>query len=138
MGNELDERIPHRPHKWGEIMTGAIVIRWSATVPGREAKGLEVLTNAVGHFDELQKEGRIHGHREYFSLTGGEGGFMIVEGGVAELLAITAEDQTVKMNAQAAAVVQGFDVQVYGGGSDQAVQELVGSYVSGLQELGYL
>jgi hypothetical protein len=119
-------------------MTGAVVIRWAATVPGREAKGLEVLTNAVGHFDELQKEGRIHGHREYFSLTGSEGGFMIVEGDVAALLAIIAEDQTVKLNAQAAAVVKDFHIQVYGGGSDQAVQGMVGSYVSGLQDLGYL
>jgi hypothetical protein len=119
-------------------MTGAIVIRWAATVAGREAKGLEVLTNAVGHFDELQKEGRIHGHREYFSLTGSEGGFMIVEGEVAALLAIIAEDQTVKLNAKAAAVVKDFHIQVYGGGSDQAVQGMVGSYVSGLQDLGYL
>jgi len=119
-------------------MTGAMVIRWGASIPVREAKGLEVLTNAVTHFDELQKTGRIHSHREYFALTGAESGMMIVEGEVPELLAIIAEDETVKLNAQAAAVVQNFEIQLFGGGSDQAVQGMVGSYMSGLQELGYL
>ncbi|MDX6216189.1 MAG: hypothetical protein QOG99_1773, partial [Frankiales bacterium] len=36
-----------------------------------------------------------------------------------------------------AAIVQDFTVQVYGGGTDQAVQELMGSYVTSLQEIGY-
>jgi len=119
-------------------MMGAVVIRWGASIPVREGKGLEVLSKAVMRFEELQKDGRIQAHREYFSLTGGESGFMLVEGEVAELQAILAEDETIKMNAQAAAVVQNFEVQLYGGGNDEAVQSLVTSYVAGLKELGYL
>ena len=60
-------------------MNGAVVIRWGASVPGREAKGLEVFGNAVMRFEEYLKAGRIHSHREFFSLTGQDGGFMIVE-----------------------------------------------------------
>jgi hypothetical protein len=119
-------------------MNGAIVIRWAASIPGREAKGLEVFGSAVARFEELAKTGRIHGHREYFSLTGTESGFMLVEGQVSELLAIVAEPETIALNAQAGAIVQGFEIQVYAGGTDQAVQELMGSYVGSLQQIGYM
>jgi hypothetical protein len=119
-------------------MNGAIVTRWGASVTGREAKGLEVFGNALQRFEGLLKAGRIHSHREYFAMTGADGGFMIAEGEVAELLAIVAEDETLKLNAQASAIVQDFQVQVYAGGSDQAVQNMVGLYAGGLQEIGYM
>ena len=119
-------------------MNGAIVIRWAASIPGREAKGLEVFGAAVARFEEMAKSGRIHAHREYFALTGTDGGFMLVEAPVAELLTIVAEPETIALNAKAAAIVQGFEIQVYAGGTDQAVQELMGSYVGSLQEIGYM
>jgi hypothetical protein len=119
-------------------MNGAIVIRWGATIPGREAKSLEVFGNAVARFEGFLKAGRIHSHKEFFSITGGDGGFMIVEGDLPELLAITAEEDTLRMNSQAAAIVQDFETQVYGGGTDQAIQGLVGVYINGLQEIGYM
>jgi hypothetical protein len=119
-------------------MNGAVVVRWGANVAGREAKGLEVFGNAVAHFEGLLKAGRIHSHKEFFAVTGGDGGFMIAEGELSELLAITAEEDTLRMNAQAAAIVQDFEVQVYGGGTDQAIQGLVGLYANGMQEIGYL
>lgn len=119
-------------------MTGAIVIRWGASVAGREAKGLEVFASAVQRFEEHLKSGRISSHREYFSLTGLDGGFMIIEGEVSELLTIVGEDETVALNAKAAAIVKDFETQVYGGGSDQAVQNLVGTYMTSLQEIGYM
>lgn len=89
-------------------------------------------------FEELTKQGRVHGHREYFSVTGAEGGFMIVEGEVSELLALSGEEDTLRLNGKAASVVQDFEVQVFAGGSDQAIQQMVGNYVGGLQELGYM
>jgi len=119
-------------------MTGAVVISWGAGIPGREAKGVEVFGKAVGRFEELAKQGRIHSHREFFSVTGPDGGFMILEGELSELLSITAEPETLALNAQAAAIVSDFEVRVYGGGSDQAVQQLMGNYASSLQEIGYM
>ena len=120
------------------VMNGAIVVRWGASIPGREAKGLEVFANAVAHFEGLLKAGRIHSHKEFFSVTGGDGGFMIVEGELSELLSIAAEEDTLRLNAQAAAIIQDFENQVYGGGTDQAVQGLMGLYVNGMQEIGYM
>lgn len=119
-------------------MRGALVIRWGAGVPGREAKGLEVFGKAVERFEQLAKDGRIDTHREFFAVSGRDGGFMIADGEVAELLAILSEEDSLRLNVQAAAIVQDFETQVYGGGTDAATQQMVGVYASGMQEVGYL
>ena len=119
-------------------MNGAIHISWKASIPGREAKGLEVFGSAIARFEGLAKQGRIHAHQEYFAVTGAEGGFMIVTGELAELLKITAEPETLALNAQAAAIVQNFEIQVFAGGSDQSIQELVTNYSQSLQQIGYM
>ena len=118
-------------------MNGAIQISWKQSVPGREAKGLDVFGTAVSRFEGLAKEGRIHSHQEYFAVTGSEGGFMLITGDLDELLKIAAEPATLALNTQASAIVQDFTIQVYGGGTDQSVQELMGTYVGSLQEIGY-
>ena len=119
-------------------MNGATVIRWGATVPGRETKGLEVFGKAIEYFEGLSKKGRIHGHREYISLTGSSGGFMVVEGDTKELLALQADPDVLALNSQAAAIVQDFEIQVYAGGTDKAIQDLIGTYSTAVGELGYM
>jgi len=119
-------------------MNGAVLIRWGQGIPGRETKGLDVFGKAVARFEQLTKEGRVQGHREYFSLTGHEGGFMVIDGEVDDLLKVLAEEDTIRLNAQAAAVVQDFEIQAFAGGNDQAVQQLMGAYTGSLQEIGYM
>ena len=119
-------------------MNGATVIRWGAGVPGREAKGLEVFGKAIEFFEGLSKTGRIHGHREYIALTGESGGFMLVEGDTKELLALLAEPEILALNAQAEAIVQDFSIRVFAGGTDQAIQGLIGTYSTAVGELGYM
>lgn len=119
-------------------MNGAMKVSWGASVVGREAKGLEVFGEAVTRFEGLAKQGRIHEHKEYFAVTGADGGFMLISGELDELLKIAAEPETIALNAKAAAIVQDFTIQVYGGGTDQAVQELMGAYAGSMQQLGYL
>jgi len=119
-------------------MTGAVIARWGGNVPGREAKGLEVFGKAVERFENLQKEGRIHGHHAYLAATGRVGGFMIIEGEVEELQRILVEPETLKLNSQAASICENFEMQLYIGGSDQSVQQSIGTYVDGLAELGYM
>lgn len=119
-------------------MNGAIVIRWGASIPGREAKSLDVFGAAVERFEGMTKEGRIHAHREYFCITGRDGGFMLVEGRLEELMKIAAEPETLALNLKAAAIVEDFEVQIYGGGNDQSVQELMGTFTTSLGELGYM
>lgn len=119
-------------------MNGATVIRWGAGVAGREAKGLEVFGKAIELFEGLSKKGVIQGHREYIALTGRAGGFMLVEGETKELLALLAAPEILALNAQAESIVEDFSIQVFAGGTDQAIQEMIGTYSGALGELGYL
>lgn len=119
-------------------MNGAIVARWGATIPGREAKSLEVFGKSLERFEGLAKAGRITSHHEYISLTGSNGGFMIADGEVGELQKILVEPETLALNTQAVSIVQDFEINLYGGGTDEAVQNLMGTYLSSLAELGYM
>ncbi|MBI2170265.1 MAG: hypothetical protein HYU28_12325 [Actinobacteria bacterium] len=117
--------------------TGAIVLRWTTPVRGREAAGLDVFGDALQYYEELAKEGRIISHREYFR-TGGEGGMMIVEGFVPELHLIMQEDAFVRLQLRAGAIVDDFECELVAGGSDRTVQELMTAYTEELTALGYL
>jgi hypothetical protein len=119
-------------------MNGAVVARWGSTRPGREAKALEVFGKSLERFEGLAKEGRITGHHEYISLTGRLGGFLIADGELAELQKILVEPETLALNSQAEAICEGFEINLYAGGTDQAIQELMGTYMGAVGELGYL
>lgn len=119
-------------------MNGAIVARWGADIPGREAKALEVFGTAIERFERLAKEGRIHAHHEYIAVTGSSGGFMIAEGEIGELQKILVEPETLALNTKATAICQDFEINLYAGGNDQTVQELVGTFAGALGGLGYL
>lgn len=119
-------------------MNGAVLIRWGTGIPSREAAGLDVFGKTVTHFEELAKSGRVHGHQEYFSVTGRSGGFMMIDGELDELMKILAEDETIKLTEQASAVVSDLDIQAFAGGNDQTIRQLVTAYTANLQEIGYM
>jgi hypothetical protein len=119
-------------------MNGALMIRWGSNIPGRESVGLDVFSSAINRFENLTKQGRIHGHREYLPVSGREGGFALLEGELDELLKIMAEEESLRLNAQASAVVLDFEVQAYLGGSDQAIQQEISTYTTSLHDLGYM
>lgn len=122
-------------------MNGAIVISWGNPVRGREQKSLEVFTKALAYYDGLAKQGRIHGHREYFGITGNAskvGGFVLVDGNLQELLSIQTSDESLRLMADAGAIVENFTVQVYAGGTDASVQDQLVRYTEELQKLGYM
>lgn len=120
------------------MTTGAVKVSWGASVAGREAKGLEVFGSAVERFEELAKSGRIHSHQEYFAVSGRSGGFMLIQGELEELQKIFIEPETIALNSKAEAITHDFEIQVFAGGSEQSVQEMMGIYMSGMQEMGYL
>lgn len=120
------------------MTTGAVVGRWGSVIPGREAKALEVFGKSVERYEQLAKQGRIHSHREYIALTGKIGGLSVIEGEIEELQKILVETETISLNSQAEAIVQDFEVNLYVGGSDQAIQEVMGTYMTATAELGYM
>lgn len=120
------------------MTTGAVVVSWGAVIAGREAKALEVFGKSIERFEQLSKQGRIHAHKEYISLTGRIGGFTIIEGELEELQKILIEPETLTLNSQAEAIVHDFRQNLYAGGTDQAVQEVMGTYMTATAELGYM
>lgn len=119
-------------------MNGSLLMRWGSTMPGREAKALEIFGKAVARFEQYAKEGRVHGHREYFSVTGPQNGFMIVDGEVDQLMTILGEEDTIQLNGQAASIASDFGVEVYAGGDDQTVQVLMNRYTESMGQLGFM
>jgi hypothetical protein len=122
-------------------MNGALIITWGGSPAGREAKGLEVFGKAIAHFDELAKSGRVHGHKEYISLTGNideVAGTMVVEGPIEDLLKIQTEEKTRVLLTEAALIAGNFTVRVAVGGDEQTLTEEIGLYTQTLQGLGYL
>jgi uncharacterized protein YqgV (UPF0045/DUF77 family) len=63
---------------------------------------------------------------------------MMVEGDLDELMKILAEQETLKLNNQASAIVSDFEIQAYAGGTDNAIQQLIGDYTASLQEVGFM
>ena len=122
-------------------MNGALIVTWGANIPGREAKGLEVFGKALAHFDELAKKGRIHGHKEYISLTGNVdhlAGFMVVEGPVDELLKLQTEDSTRALLIEGATIAKNFTATLTAGGDEQTLTKEITLFTKTQQELGYM
>ena len=114
--------------------TGAIIMRWEGTTRGREAAGFEAFGNVLGYFEELAKEGRIIGHREYFALNGS--GTILLEGLLPELHQIVQEDEFLRQAVVGQSMVEGFTVEVCAGGSDQTIQELMALEIGVQEKLG--
>ncbi len=122
-------------------MNGALIVTWGSNNPGREAKGLEIFGKALAHFDELAKKGRIHGHKEYISLTGNVdelAGVMVIEGPVEELFRIQTEEATRALLIEASAVVKNFNTTVTAGGDEQSLTHEITLFTKTQQNLGYM
>jgi formylmethanofuran dehydrogenase subunit C len=117
-------------------VNGAILHTWEGTVPGRETKGLEVFGRALAYYDELAKEGRIHGHSEFFAPSGSPAGMVLVTGDVDELRSIEMEDGYMAILTEAPLMAQGFRSQLMGGGSGDDVTEGITRYLETLTRLG--
>ena len=122
-------------------MEGAMLVTWGGPVPGREAKGLEVFGKSLAMSEKAAKEGRIHGHKEYFALTGNAtalSGFQVIEGDLDQLHELQREDDWLQLQMEAGAITQNFSVTFCAGGSDSAVQEIMQVYMKASGNLGYL
>ena len=115
--------------------TGAIFFSWGAPVRGREAQGLAVFGEALQYYEELAKEGRIIGHREYF-FADREGGCLVIEGLLPELYQLIQENRFIKLQMKAQSIMQDLTMEVATGGTDQTVNEGMTLYTETLAELG--
>jgi len=117
------------------MANGAVIYTWGAPVRGREMQGLAVFGKALTFWDEQAKEGRIHGHREYFGLTGNateRTGTMIVEGELGELLRIQTEEDSLRLQTEASQICENFCVQI----CEMNSEESINRYVQTLEGMG--
>ena len=119
------------------MAAGAIVITWGEGVPGRETKALEVFGAAIEMAAGYEKEGRIHGHREYVS-TSRSAGMMLMDGEWEQLQKIRTEREFRLLTAKAVNIVQDFRIEMMQGGTDEAVQDSVGLLLEAEQALGLI
>ncbi|MDX6274631.1 MAG: hypothetical protein QOJ92_1841 [Frankiales bacterium] len=119
-------------------LTGAAVFRWGAPVPGREGLALKVFERFLEWCDELAKTGRIHAHEEWMSVTGGPGGLLIMSGPLEDLLQLQAGDEALRLRQEATLVVTHFEVQVYAGGTDASLQQVLRDWTEAADDLDLL
>ena len=103
-----------------------LFIGWGAPVRGREAKGLEVFSEAVAYAGRLQEEGRIESS-EVVILTPHGGdlyGFQLLRGSRENLDAIRGEDEFERITVRAGLIVERFGVvpAALGEGLGEAIQ----------------
>ena len=89
-----------------------LFIGWGKTVRGREAKGLQVFDEGVEFWRRQQASGAIESFDVVFLAPhGGDlAGFLLVRGSYEQIAAVRANADFQRINARAAAVVDGLGI----------------------------
>jgi len=107
-----------------------LFIGWGPPVRGREAKGLEVFTEALSFWAGQQDSGAIESYEPV--IIGPHGGdlygFILVRGSEGQVADLRANEEFQRLNARAGLIVERFGVV------DAAVGEGVGEAISVYQE----
>jgi hypothetical protein len=117
------------------MANGAIIITWGTPVRGREMQSLDVFGRSLAYWDEQAKEGRVHGHHEYFALSGNatkRQGTMVIEGDLDQLARLMVDEQNTRLLAEAGQIVENLDTQLCEMNSDEAITR----YVEVLNDMG--
>jgi hypothetical protein len=114
---------------------GGLFIGWGAPVRGREAKGLEVLTEALAYYGGLQQEGVIEGlETAFLEPHGGDlQGFILLRGREEKLAQLRVNDEFVRLSARAGLVVEGFGV--IGAALGDGLEESLAIYQQAVSDL---
>jgi len=111
------------------MANGAIIISWGTPVRGREMQSLDVFGRSLAYWDEQAKEGRIHGHHEYFAISGNatqRAGTMVIEGDLDQLARLMVDEQNTRLLGEASMIVDNLDTQLCEANSDEAITNYVG------------
>jgi hypothetical protein len=111
------------------MANGAIIITWGTPVRGREMQSLDVFGRSLAYWDEKAKEGRIHGHHEYFAISGNateRSGTMVIDGDLEELARLMIDQDNTRLLAEASQIVENLDTELCEANSDEAITRYVG------------
>ena len=112
-----------------------LFIGWGAPVRGREAKGLEVFSEALAYYGRLQQEGVIEGFETaILEPHGGDlQGFVLVRGSEERLAEVRVDEEFVRLSTRASLIVEG--VGVIGAALGDGLEKSVGTYQQAISEL---
>jgi hypothetical protein len=112
-----------------------LFIGWGAPVRGREAKGLEVFSEALGYYGRLQQEGVIEGFETaLLEPHGGDmQGFVLLRGSQERLAQLRVDDEFVRLSTRASLVVEG--VGVVGAALGDGLEQAIGTYREAISDL---
>ncbi len=112
-----------------------LFIGWGAPITGREAKGLEVLSESLAYYGRLQQEGVIESFETVLlEPHGGDlQGFVLVRGSEERLARLRVDDEFVRLSTRASLVVAG--VGVIGAALGDGLESAIGTYQQAVSEL---
>ena len=112
-----------------------LFIGWGAPVRGREAKGLEVFSEALAYYARLQQEGVIEGFETaILEPHGGDlQGFVLVRGSEERLAQLRVDDEFVRLSTRASLIVEG--VGVIGAALGDGLEDAIGTYQQAISDL---
>jgi hypothetical protein len=112
-----------------------LFIGWGAPIHGREAKGLEVFSEALAYYARLQQEGVIEGFETaILEPHGGDlQGFILVRGSEERLGQLRLDEEFVRISTRASLVVEG--VGVIGAALGDGLEQAIGTYQQAISEL---
>jgi hypothetical protein len=107
-----------------------LFVGWGQGVRGREAKGLEVFNEAVEFYTGQQSSGAIESFEVLLGPHGGDlAGFILVRGSQEQIAAVRANEDFQRLNARAAAIVDGLGI------IDAVLGDGLGPAISTFQEV---
>jgi hypothetical protein len=112
-----------------------LFIGWGAPVRGREAKGLEVFSEALAFYGRLQQEGTIESFdTAILEPHGGDlDGFFILRGSQERLAQLRVAEEFVRLTTRAGLVVEG--VGVVGASMGDGLQDSIATYQQAISDL---
>lgn len=112
-----------------------LFIGWGAPITGREAKGLEVLSESLAYYARLQQDGVIEGFETVLlEPHGGDlQGFILLRGSEDRLAGLRVDEEFVRLSTRASLIVAG--VGVIGAALGDGLERAIGSYQEAVSEL---
>ena len=113
----------------------AMVTTWESSVPGREAKAIEVFMDYLTILGKQAADGNVSEPEAYLRYDG-SGGMGLVRGDSTVLMELWESDEFRDVLARAQLTVQNLHTELYAAGD--TVQDTVGNFTRVAGEMGYM
>jgi hypothetical protein len=112
-----------------------LFVGWGAPVRGREAKGLEVFSEALAYYARLEQDGVIEGFETaILEPHGGDlQGLVLIRGSQEKLAQLRVDDEFVRWSTRADLIVEGLGV--IGAALGEGLEGAIATYQEAISEL---